>query len=77
MINYYNAALSECEKGGIPHQTLQLLTAMQQQNIMPAVITYNAVINAFEQGPKATTGAASFTTWMQLQPAGPGPGPRH
>ena len=65
----YNAALSECEKGGIPHQTLQLLTAMQQQNIMPAVITYNAVINAFEQGPKATTGAASFTKRMQLQPA--------
>ena len=65
----YNAALSECEKGGIPHQTLQLLTAMQQQNIMPAVITYNAVNNAFEQRPKATTGAASFTKRMQLQPA--------
>ena len=48
----YGAAISACEKGQKPQQTLQLLQELQLRGLQPNVITYSAAISACEKGQK-------------------------
>ena len=46
----FNAAISACEKGSLPHEALGLMALMQRQALSPRAITFNAVISAREMG---------------------------
>ena len=39
----YNALISACEKGKQPERALELFEALQQQGVLPNVITYGAL----------------------------------
>ena len=44
----YSALISACAKGKQPERALEVFKAMQQQGIMPHVITYRTLISAGE-----------------------------
>ena len=41
----YNAAISACEKGRLPHKALSLLVGMRRQALSPNVITFSCHLN--------------------------------
>ena len=43
----YSALISTCEKGKQPKQALELYGTMQQQAMLPNVITYYALLQGF------------------------------
>jgi pentatricopeptide repeat protein len=46
----YNAAISACEKGLVPHKALEIFDQMKREGIRPTVVTYSALISAAEKG---------------------------
>ena len=42
--------ISAKEKGKQPERALEMLEAMQQEGVMPSVITYSTLISACEKG---------------------------
>ena len=45
-----NALISACEKGEELERALEVLEAMQQQDVAPSLITYSALISACKRG---------------------------
>lgn len=46
----YNAAISACEKGLVPHKALEIFEQMKREGVKPTVVTYSALISAAEKG---------------------------
>lgn len=46
----YNAAISACEKGLVPHKALEIFEQMKREGVRPTVVTYSALISAAEKG---------------------------
>ena len=46
----YNAAISACEKGLVPHKALEIFDQMKREGVQPTVVTYSALISALEKG---------------------------
>ncbi len=46
----YNAAISACEKGLVPHKALEIFEQMKKEGVKPTVVTYSALISAAEKG---------------------------
>ena len=46
----YNAAISACEKGQTPQQSLHMLPKLPFRGLLRTVLTYNAAISASEKG---------------------------
>lgn len=46
----YNAAISACEKGLVPHKALEIFEQMKRDGVQPTVVTYSALISAAEKG---------------------------